>query len=262
MSDRTRLPVYLVAMPIGDYDQEISPAAREVLGQVHDLFLEPDDAGIARLRRLNLLTDAHRIHRADTDVAKIGALVDKRHPFAILASSGIPGFVDPGHQLVDVLLEHHVDDVELVPVGMSSALDVALCASGIDIQRFIFVGHYPECYRFDRRVVGLGLPLVAFVRGNAIRAWVTLIQRRVPRLHRQLLFRDVRKRGRSHTWIVRGKDALPADLVDDPHADFVVVVSRKPRPDLVAWVRSFFGALTTRVQKLGVMTAFPAGVPD
>lgn len=224
-----RTPVYLVAMPIGDHMDDLSVAAVRLLPTLDELFVEPDDVGIDHLRKHKLITDRHRVHHLGQGTERARALVEAGTPFAILASSGIPCFVDPGHEIVDDLLDHYADRVELVPIGMSSALDAALTASGLDIQRFVFVGHFPQCYRFDADVVRLDLPLVAFVRGSAVREWVARVDAEVPRFRRHLLLRDVRKRTRSRMWVLRQGAPIPDGLVDDPGADFVAVVAVEGR---------------------------------
>lgn len=220
-----RTPVYLVAMPIGDHMEDMSVAAIRLMPTLVHVFVEPDDVVLPHLRKHKVITDKHRVHHTDAGTALPRELVESGTPFAIIASSGIPCFVDPGYEIVDDLLERYADRVELIPIGLSSALDAALTCAGLDIQRFIFAGHYPQCFRFDASVVALDLPIVAFVRGSAVRDWVTRVDAEVPRFRRHLLLRDVRKRSRSAMWVLRKGAPVPDDLLDDPQADFVAVVA-------------------------------------
>ncbi len=219
-----RSKLYLVAMPIGDHIDDLSIAGLRALQKTKHLFLEADDELPGRLRKHKVLTDQCVTFMSDMPAALAEAerLIAAGESFALLASSGIPCFVDPGHQIVLHVLERANDAVELVPLGMSSALDAALTLCGTDIQQFIFAGHYPEAYLLDRSAIDQQLPLFMYVRGSAVRAFVRDTLERAPHCWRFWLFKDIRKRSRSSIRLIRGK--LPDDLVDDPQADYVAVI--------------------------------------
>ena len=205
--------------------EDMSVAAIRLMPTLKHVFVEPDDVVIPHLRKHKVITDQHTVHHTDVGLELARELIESRTPFAIIASSGIPCFVDPGHEIVNDVLERYADRVELIPIGLSSALDAALTCSGLDIQRFIFAGHYPQCVRFDDAIIALRLPIVAFVRGSAVREWVARVDAEVPRFQRHLLLRDVRKRSRSAMWVLRKGGPVPDELVDDPQADFVAVIA-------------------------------------
>ncbi len=220
-----RSKLYLVAMPIGDHIDDLSIAGLRVLQKTKHLFLEADDELPGRLREHKVLADHHRLtFMSDMPAALAEAerLIAAGETFALLASSGMPCFVDPGHQIVLHVLERAGDTVELVPLGMSSALDAALTLCGTDIQQFIFAGHYPEAYLLDRSAIEQQLPLLMYVRGSAVRAFVRDTLALAPQCWRLWLFKDIRKRSRSSIRLVQG--VLPDDLIDDPQADYVAVV--------------------------------------
>ncbi|MFH2005696.1 MAG: hypothetical protein ABI333_03805 [bacterium] len=218
--------VYLIPSPIGDHFTDFSFAGLRALEKVEHLFLEAPDEFLERMRTRGLIRESHHVHfltEPDACVERASALVEEGTPFGILASSGVPCFVDPGHQIVERLLERHLDAVELVPVGMSSALDAALAMTGKDIQRFLFLGHVPECYELDASYLAHRLPLVYFVRGPAVPALLSRFGELGASVERLLLFRDIRKKGRFTLTILRTTDP-PEDLVVTEDADYVVVL--------------------------------------
>jgi 16S rRNA C1402 (ribose-2'-O) methylase RsmI len=221
-----RCKVYLIPAPIGDHFTDFSFAGLRAIERLEHLFVEADDAFLERMRARGLITERHQVYLlGDTDgcVTQAAALVEAGSSFGILASSGIPCFVDPGHQVVAQLLDHHLPQMEFVPVGMSSALDAALAMSGRDIQRFIFGGHAPECYTLDDAILAPGLPLIYFVRGPGIRALLNELRTLGAAAGRVLLFKDIRKKSR-FTVTVLPNATPPKGLVESDDADYVMVI--------------------------------------
>jgi hypothetical protein len=225
-----RTPVYLVAAPIGDYMQDMSVAAIHALRGVRHVFVEADDRFVARLRAQQILSERHHVYSLVTDqVGRARDLIVAQQPLAIVASSGIPCFLDPGRHIVRMCLDHHLDEVELVPVGVSSALDAALCMCGTDIDRFRFNGHYPENHQFDASLPDLGVPLVYFVRGPAIGAFVREVLAEIPHIQRLVVLKDVRKKQRARVMVLRPETLDLADLpAEEEDADYTCVIDRRP----------------------------------
>jgi len=223
-----RTQVYLIPSPIGDHFSDFSFAGLKAIQKLEHLFVEAADAFLERMRERGLITSRHRVYvLSDEDgcVPQATALMEARTPFGLLASSGVPCFVDPGHRVVARLLDRYLAEVSFVPVGMSSALDAALAMSGVDIQRFVFGGHAPECYTLDAAVLATGLPLVYFVRGPAVREVLSRLTEQRAGVQRVLLFKDIRKKSRFTVTLLHTPDP-PERLVEDTDADYVMVVLR------------------------------------
>ena len=84
-----------------------------------------------------------------------------------------------------------MDDVSLIPLGMSSALDAALSMSGLDIQQFYFCGHYPENHLVTWPVVSR--PLVFYVAGKGVEEWLRWMATAAD-WHSITLYRNIRDR--------------------------------------------------------------------
>jgi len=221
------IPVYLIASPIGDYLQDMSLAAIHTLDSVTHVFVEANDNYLARLRERGVIGERHRVHFLDQpQVDRARDLIAAQAPFALLASSGIPCFVDPGRRIVALCLESP-EAVELIPIGVSSALDAALCMCGLNVDIFRFNGHFPEHHVFDRGLADDGIPLVYFVRGDALADFVRQLDGQVPNLRRLILFKDIRKKQRARvmvlTWPLDDGVALPPG---SSAADYTCVLDR------------------------------------
>jgi 16S rRNA (cytidine1402-2'-O)-methyltransferase len=62
------------------------------------------------------------------------------HDLGLLSEAGLPAVADPGATLV---ARAHADGIEVVPLPGPSAITLAIAASGLEGQRFAFVGYLP-----------------------------------------------------------------------------------------------------------------------
>ncbi len=219
--------VYLIASPIGDHLADLSLAATRVLPKLRHLFIEADDTYIARLREHGIIGPEQQLHVLDhPQLERARELLAAGESFAILASSGIPCFVDPGREIVDLCLSQHLDEIELVPLGMSSALDAALSMCGTDVTFFRFNGHYPEHFLPPMKG-GAALPVVYFVRGHALAAFVDEVVPALEPIRRLVVLKDLRKKRRARVLVASpaADGSLGVPEVEDD-ADLVCVVDR------------------------------------
>lgn len=173
-----KIPVYLITAPVGEIMADMSLTAARVIPKLPLLIHENTGSGngpdlVDRLREQKIIPDGQRLIPVDYGLPDrqcrqaIDDCLQKGESFGIMADSGMPCFVDPGIEVVRYLLDRWADNVELVPVGASSAKDAAIMASGVDCTRFIFMGHYPENILWFENLLGAGLPGIAYVRGDA-----------------------------------------------------------------------------------------------
>ena len=140
-----KIPIYLIAVPIGSYLSDMPIASLQQCQKTKIIFVESMGRLIQKLQGKGYLTAAHRLIVMDENSLEIAkVLLKEGKSFAILADTGNPCFVDPGHEIVRHILDKYLQQVTLVPLGMSSALDAGLSMAGLDIQKFHFCGHFPE----------------------------------------------------------------------------------------------------------------------
>lgn len=160
----TRGTLYLVSTPIGNL-ADLSPRAREVLGQVDRVYAEDTRRTRKLMSHFTLATPLASLHahnereRADE---VLGLLADGRE-LALVTDAGTPSVSDPGAAIVREVAEagHAV-----VPIPGPSAVLAALAASGFGADAFAFLGFPPRSGtkrdEWLRRCADLALTVVAF----------------------------------------------------------------------------------------------------
>ena len=79
-------------------------------------------------------------HTREQDVPRLLDPVAQGSDAGLLSEAGLPGVADPGALLVAAA---HARGIGVVPLPGSSSIVLALAASGLDGQRFRFVGYLP-----------------------------------------------------------------------------------------------------------------------
>lgn len=168
-----------MAAPIGDILSDFTISALEIIKRTRTVFVEdigcshPDEL-VSRLKIQGVLGKRHRIlpisdeSSQDAHFPLVDELVEQGDNFAILADKGLPCFIDPGLSLVQHLLAHHEKEIDLVPIGLSSALDGAIVLSGVDCTNFVFLGHYPDTDLSATDLPALRMPAIIYLRGDAL----------------------------------------------------------------------------------------------
>lgn len=139
--------VYLIASPIGSKLSDISIGAVRILKKTENILTENEGSKLVqRLKAKGIISQEAEITQIPYDENEIFPFVDQLiaqgKDFAILANEGLPCFVDPGTRIVSHIRGN--PEVELVPVGMNSAIQAAFLLTGIRFRRFTFLGHYPS----------------------------------------------------------------------------------------------------------------------
>jgi len=149
MSSDAKGSLYLLPNVLGDTAPEaVIPGA--VLDRARTLdYLIAEDPKSARafLKRIGTTRALHgiRIERLDhntrpSDIASLLEPVLAGRDAGLLSEAGMPAVADPGANLVRLAHEH---GVRVVPLSGPSSLLLALCASGLEGQRFAFHGYLP-----------------------------------------------------------------------------------------------------------------------
>ena len=141
--------LYLIPCPISETDPILTVPARtlEVAKRLNFFLVEAAKTARATLRSMN-----HPRPIAELTIEEIGhdpqiekidawlAPVMKGEDAGILSESGCPGIADPGAQIA---ARAHELGIRVVPLTGPSSLILTLMASGLDGQRFRFLGYLP-----------------------------------------------------------------------------------------------------------------------
>ncbi|MCF7981645.1 MAG: 16S rRNA (cytidine(1402)-2'-O)-methyltransferase [Pseudomonadales bacterium] len=133
--------LYVVATPIGNLG-DMSARAVEVLNRV-DLIAAEDTRHSGRLLQhfgISTALQAYHEHNEKSQLHWLLEQLKQGKKIALISDAGTPLISDPGYQLVKAAREQ---GVKVIPIPGPSALIVALCASGLPSDRFVFEGFLP-----------------------------------------------------------------------------------------------------------------------
>ena len=160
MSGPARRPgtLHCVPTPIAEgrpIEADLTPPAIATVAAIDYVVAENAKTARAFLKRLPLARPIQAIEivelnertRDDAVVAMLDPLLTGRDA-ALVSEAGCPGVADPGARLVRAA---HEAGVPVVPMVGPSALLLALMGSGLDGQRFAFVGYLPTDAEARRR---------------------------------------------------------------------------------------------------------------
>lgn len=139
--------VYVIPTFLHEEHADVLPAyVLSAVKQCQVFFVENERTARRNLKHLwkEMVIDDyewHTIHKAETEVKDtFKKLLQRGMTIGIISEAGCPGIADPGQLLVSTA--HHMGAVVNPLVGPSSIL-LALMASGMNGQRFQFVGYLP-----------------------------------------------------------------------------------------------------------------------
>ncbi len=134
--------LYLVATPIGNLE-DITLRALRVLQEADLIACEDTRQTQKLLARYDIhkrLVSYHE-HNEMTRSAELVIEMEQGARVALVSDAGTPVISDPGHRLVALCLRH---GIPTVPVPGASAVVVALAASGLPTEEFLFLGFLPS----------------------------------------------------------------------------------------------------------------------
>ena len=134
--------LYFVATPIGNLD-EITLRALDVLKSVDLIAAEDTRHTAVLLNKYDIKTRTVAYHKFNEKSA-VGGLIDMLKAgknIAVVSDAGTPTVSDPGHILIDAVIEQ---DIPFTVVSGACAGIDALVLSGLDTRAFTVLGFLPE----------------------------------------------------------------------------------------------------------------------
>ncbi len=130
--------LYLVATPIGNLE-DITLRALSVLKNVDRIACEDTRQTQKLLNHFDISTAtvSYHEHNEQARTVELIALLQQGGSVAVVSDAGTPAFSDPGLELVRASL---AAGVRVFPVPGANAALSALVASGLDTDRFLYVG--------------------------------------------------------------------------------------------------------------------------
>jgi 16S rRNA (cytidine1402-2'-O)-methyltransferase len=139
------MPLAVCATPIGNLD-DVTLRVLEELRRADVVLCEDTRRTVTLLRRHGIerpLVSYHQHNEASRTAEIVPRLLDGEE-IALVSDAGLPGINDPGARLVAAALEAGVP-VTVLPGP--SAVETALVASGLAVDRYQFLGYLPRSER-------------------------------------------------------------------------------------------------------------------
>ena len=142
------IALYLVPTPLANGASELlEPFTKQVLRDVKHFVVENRRSAIRFLKSCVPDVDIDAIdfrelseHTAENQIPQLFSPLEKGHPVALMSEAGCPCVADPGSPLVKMA---HARGIKVRPLAGSSAVILALMASGMNGQNFAFSGYLP-----------------------------------------------------------------------------------------------------------------------
>jgi 16S rRNA (cytidine1402-2'-O)-methyltransferase len=132
------LPLYLVATPIGNLE-DITLRALRILKEVDRIACEDTRQTQKLLNHFGITTPtvSYHEHNEQTRTPELLVLLQEGGQVALVTDAGMPTFSDPGLDLVQAAI---AAGVPVIPIPGANAALTALIASGLNPERFLYVG--------------------------------------------------------------------------------------------------------------------------
>jgi 16S rRNA (cytidine1402-2'-O)-methyltransferase len=156
--------LYLVATPIGNLE-DITLRALRVLREVDRIACEDTRQTQKLLNHFDISTPtiSYHEHNEQTRTGELIALLQEGGRVAVVSDAGTPSFSDPGFELVRASV---AAGVRVIPIPGANAALSALIASGMNTDRFLYVGFLPAkpgARRTELETLAAGMPGLTLV---------------------------------------------------------------------------------------------------
>jgi 16S rRNA (cytidine1402-2'-O)-methyltransferase len=156
--------LYLVATPIGNLE-DITLRALRVLKEVDRIACEDTRQTQKLLNHFAISTPSISFHEHNEQARTVEliALLQQGGRVAVVSDAGTPAFSDPGLELVRAAV---AAGVRVIPIPGANAALSALVASGMDTDRFFYVGFLPAkpgARRTELETLAAGMPGLTLV---------------------------------------------------------------------------------------------------
>lgn len=135
------MTLYIVPVPVGNLG-DVTVRAIQVMKDADFLVAEDTRHSLKLLNHLGIRKPMMSYYRPREN-EKAAAILKrlKSETGALITDSGTPGISDPGYLLIKRALE---ENIRVVPLPGATAFVPALCASGLPVDQFLFIGFPPR----------------------------------------------------------------------------------------------------------------------
>jgi 16S rRNA (cytidine1402-2'-O)-methyltransferase len=168
--------LYLIPTPLGEigFDSALPAHNIQILQRIDTFIVEELRTARRFLRKAGYLKDFetvtfHLLNEHTPDDEASGMLINAMngHHVGLLSEAGLPCIADPGNIAVRLA---HQKGIRVIPLTGPSSIMLALMASGLNGQNFVFHGYLPV--KPDERVKALRELEFAATKGNQTQIFI------------------------------------------------------------------------------------------
>jgi 16S rRNA (cytidine1402-2'-O)-methyltransferase len=136
--------LYIVATPIGNFE-DITLRAIRILKEVDMILAEDTRKTVNLLNRYEIMPPLFSYHAHSFHSKKEFILNEliKGKNLALVTDAGTPGISDPGNELIDFVAQV-LPPENIVPIPGASSITTAISVSGLNMNKFVFLGFFPK----------------------------------------------------------------------------------------------------------------------
>lgn len=223
------MKLFVIATPIGNLS-DMSERAKTVLASVDTVLCEDTRVTKRLLDSYNIKTRvlSYHQHSSGMKLKQVIDLLAEKNDLALVTDAGTPGISDPGGQLVEALVTHFGNELVVIPIPGPSAVTTALSISGMQADKFVFLGFPPNKKARAKFFDGLGdygLTVVFYESTHRIFKALEEIKQRFPNRH-LVVCRELTK---LHESIYRGTALEVTEQLKSTSmkGEFVIVIANK-----------------------------------
>ncbi|MCX6807963.1 MAG: 16S rRNA (cytidine(1402)-2'-O)-methyltransferase [Patescibacteria group bacterium] len=135
------MSLYIVATPIGNLG-DITIRAIDTLKSVNLVCAEDTRQSQKLFAKYDIHTPLTSWH-AHSNESKLKQIIEKlkdNQEIALISDAGTPGISDPGYKLIQEAIKNNI---RVIPIPGATAVITALCASGMQTDKFLYLGFPP-----------------------------------------------------------------------------------------------------------------------
>lgn len=187
--------IYVVGTPIGNL-QDITLRAIDVFKKVDIVLAETPKTTLKMLSHFGIRKSIFHFFQNPNEkqVKEILKILNEGKDLAIVSEAGTPGVSDPGNKLIDEILKKN-KKIQIVPIPGVSAITSAISISGVNTQKFAFLGFVPKTKKskFWKEVSDFNGTVLFFESTFRIRKTLLEIKEKVINKNKIIIFREMTK---------------------------------------------------------------------